>query len=507
MGRKNVRSDCTGCGADKKNSSKGGSFGQSDTPVRSGPSVKESVSLPGESSKRTEVSAQGSEEKRANGSLANPTGAPVPSPSPLSPHGTEPDLQGGTAENAPSSSIGTPPSQSETRSLPSQPRRASLPPASGAWYETDPEGKRQFFTSGPISLEAGGTLPEVTIAYETWGTLNENASNAVLILHALTGDSHISGEAEPGHPTAGWWTNLIGPGAPVDTDRFFVIAPNIVGGCQGSTGPASLMPVEETHRRGLPPDTRWGSHFPFLTIRDTVALEARLADALGISRWELVIGGSLGGMRALEWATMHPDRVAKLVPVATTAATSADQIAWAHTQLLALTGDPNFCGGDYYGLSDGEGPTTGLSIARQIAHTTYRSAPELETRFGASPQGGEDPWEGGRYAVQSYLEHQGEKFVYRFDAGSYKVLTEAFMAHDLGRGRGGVEAALAMITAQTLVVAVDSDRLCLPSESERICQGIRHCRGVQTVRSHSGHDGFLIEFDQFGPLIKELLEG
>lgn len=381
------------------------------------------------------------------------------------------------------------------------PEKASAkgePPASGAWIESDPVGQRQFFTFGPLQLEAGGVLAEVTLAYETWGTLNEDASNAVLILHALTGDSHLSGDVQPGHPTAGWWTDLIGPGAPIDTDKYFVVAPNVLGGCQGSTGPSSLTEVSSKQR--------WGSAFPFITIRDTVEAETYLADHLGVDRWTMVIGGSLGGMRALEWAAMYPGRVEKLVPVATTAATSADQIAWAHTQLAAILADPNFLGGDYYGRAPGQGPSRGLGIARQIAHTTYRSAPELETRFGASPQASEDPWKGGRYAVQSYLEHQGEKFVYRFDAGSYKVLTEAFMAHDLGRGRGGVESALSSITASALVVAVDSDRLCLPEESERISRAIPGSVGVTTVRSHSGHDGFLIEFAQFGPLLKEFLE-
>lgn len=393
------------------------------------------------------------------------------------------------------------------------------PPASGAWFERDPVGQRQFFTFGPLRLEAGGQLPAVTLAYETWGTLNEDASNGVLILHALTGDSHLSGEVEPGHPTAGWWTDLIGPGAPIDTDRYFVVAPNVLGGCQGSTGPASLVetppisssddtePASGLGERRQARGKRWGSRFPFITIRDTVEAEKHLADHLGVPRWAMVIGGSLGGMRALEWAAMFPGRVEKLVPVATTAATTADQIAWAHTQLAAIVADPNFFGGDYYGRGPGQGPTCGLGIARQIAHTTYRSAPELEVRFGASPQASEDPWRGGRYAVQSYLEHQGAKFVYRFDAGSYKVLTEAFMAHDLGRGRGGVEAALSTITAQALVVAVDSDRLCLPEESERISRAIPGSVGVTTVRSHSGHDGFLIEFAQFGPLLKEFLEG
>ncbi len=377
------------------------------------------------------------------------------------------------------------------------------PPASGAWFETDPIGKRKFFTSSSLALEAGGYLPEFTLAYETWGTLNADQSNAVLILHALTGDSHLSGEVEDGHPTPGWWTELIGPGAPIDTDEYFVVAPNILGGCQGSTGPASLRPRQNHESEQT---QRWGADFPFLTIRDTVAAEERLANALGIGRWQMVIGGSLGGMRALEWAAMYPERVAKLVPVATTAITSADQIAWAHTQLAAILADPHYQGGQYYEAPAGRGPTTGLAIARQIAHTTYRSAPELAARFGAAPQGGENPWAGGRYAVQSYLEHQGAKFVRRFDANSYRTLTEAFMSHDLGRGRGGVEAALRAIPADTLVVSVDSDRLCLPEESQRISAYLPNCRGVVGVNSHSGHDGFLIEFDQFGPLIKEFLE-
>lgn len=372
---------------------------------------------------------------------------------------------------------------------------AHCPPASGAWREGDPPGQRRFFDAGPLSLEAGGHLPQVTLAYETWGRLNEARDNAVLVLHALTGDSHISGDVEPGHPTSGWWTTLIGPGAPLDTDTYFVVAPNILGGCQGSTGPASAF--ED--------GTQWGSRFPFLTIRDTVAPEARLTDHLGIDRWKLVIGGSLGGMRALEWAAMFPERVEHLVPIATTAVTSADQIAWAHTQMAAIRLDPGFHGGDYYGQPAGEGPHRGLSIARQIAQTTYRSAFEFESRFGQSAQGEEDPWRGGRYAMQSYLEYQGSKFVYRFDANSYRVLTEAFMSNDLGRGRGGAEAALASITARTLVVAVDSDRLCLPGESERIARSIPGCRGTRTVTSYSGHDGFLLEFDQFGPLLEAFL--
>ncbi len=368
------------------------------------------------------------------------------------------------------------------------------PPVTGAWRDGDPAGDRQFFQGGPLELEAGGRLESYQLAYETWGELNEAGDNAVLVLHALTGDSHIRGEASEGHPTPGWWTDLIGPGAPIDTDKFFVVAPNILGGCMGSTGPASIAPD------GQP----WGSQFPFITIRDTVNAEVPLADHLGISRWAGVIGGSLGGMRALEWAAMYPDRVAKLLPVATTAATSADQIAWAHTQLAAIEADPLYNGGDFY--DQDEGPHRGLAVARQIAHTTYRSAYELAQRFGAGYQGEEHPWRGGRYAVQSYLQHQGNKFVQRFDAGSYCVLSRAFMAHDLGRGRGSTEQALNRITAKTLVVGVDTDRLCLPEESAFIASSIPGAEPVQWVTSHSGHDGFLIEFDQFAPIVRALFE-
>lgn len=367
------------------------------------------------------------------------------------------------------------------------------PSVSGAWREGDPVGERLFFRGESLALEAGETLPEYQLAYETWGRLNERRDNAVLVLHALTGDSHIKGQRGPGHPTEGWWTELIGPGAPLDTEKFFVVAPNVLGGCMGSTGPASNAPD------GRP----WGSRFPFITVRDTVNAEAGLADELGVESWAAVIGGSLGGMRALEWAVMFPERVRRLLPVATTAKTSADQIAWAHTQLIAIESDPHFLGGDYYEAETG--PTAGLSIARQIAQTTYRSAYELGQRFGGEPQEAEDPWNGGRYAVQSYLEHQGSKFIERFDANSYRVLTRALMAHDLGRGRGGAEQALSHVRATTLVVGVDTDRLCLPEESELIAKRIPGTEGVSWVTSHSGHDGFLLEFDQFGPLVRRLV--
>jgi homoserine O-acetyltransferase len=232
-----------------------------------------------------------------------------------------------------------------------------------------------------------------------------------------------------------------------------------------------------------------------------------LADHLGIDRLALAIGGSMGGMRVLEWAVMEPDRVERIAPIATTAKSTADQIAWAHAQIGAIRNDPNFLGGDYYSQPDGLGPHAGLGIARQIAHTTYRSAAELEGRFGAEAQDGEEPLGGGgRYAVASYLEHHAAKLALRFDANSYIALTEALCSHDVGRGRGGVAVALAQIRARCLVVGVDSDRLYLPRESEELAALIPRAGPVRFVHSDYGHDGFLIEFAQLGPAIKQFLE-
>ncbi|NLU65780.1 homoserine O-acetyltransferase [Streptomyces sp. HNM0574] len=369
----------------------------------------------------------------------------------------------------------------------------ALPPGgSGAWREGDPPGRRRWHElAAPLPLEAGGSLPGVRLAYETWGTLAPDATNAVLVEHALTGDSHAAGPAGPGHPTAGWWDRLIGPGRAVDTDRFFVVAPNVLGGCQGSTGPASLRPG-----RGR----RWGGDFPFLTQRDQVAAEAGLAEALGIDRWALVVGGSMGGMRALEWAAGRPGRTGALLVLAAPAVTEAEQIAWAAVQLAAIRADPYWRGGSYHDAPDGRGPHTGLGIARRLAHTTYRSGPELQHRFGNAPQG--EP--GGRYAVESYLDHHAGKLVRRFDAASYVVLTEAMNAHDVGRGRGGTAAALRRITARTLVAGVDSDRLYPLHQQAALAAGIPGADRHRVIESPSGHDGFLVETEQVGALVREL---
>jgi len=367
------------------------------------------------------------------------------------------------------------------------------PTTSGAWREGDPVGSRRFVGLGAIELERGGVLPDVTVAYETWGELNAAGDNAILVEHALTGDAHVVGEAGPGHPTPGWWDGLVGPGRPLDTDRFFVVASNVLGGCQGTTGPSS----------SAPDGTAWGSRFPFVTVRDQVQVEALLADRLGIERWHLVLGGSMGGMRALEWAVGHPDRVDRAVVLASTAYASAEQIAWCQAQLLAIRSDPHFRNGDYY--DQHAGPDTGLGIARRIAHVTYRSELELHERFGREPQGSEEPLGGrGRYAVESYLDHHAGKLAGRFDANSYLVLTEAMNSHDVGRGRGGVSEALRRVRADVLVVAVDSDRLYPPRLSHEIAEGIEGA-SLHTVRSVYGHDGFLIELDQVGAVVERVL--
>lgn len=381
--------------------------------------------------------------------------------------------------------------------VPVEPTTAPAP--SGAWQPGDEPGERRFCEVGALELESGLDLPGVTVAYETWGTLAPDGSNAVLVLHALTGDAHVTGDAGPGHPTPGWWSQMIGPGAPIDTDRYYVVAPNVVGGCQGSTGPSSPAPD------GRP----WGSRFPHLTVRDQVGAEIALARALGVTSWHFVIGGSMGGLRALEWAICGPEagiEVESIGIIASGAQTTGDQIAWAHPQIAAILADPHYNGGDYYDAPDGVGPHVGLGIARQIAHATYRSATELDRRFGRIPQNAEDPLRGGRYAIQSYLDHHAHKLASRFDANSYLVLTQSMLTHDLGRDRGGVESALASITAKALVVAVDSDRLFQPIESERITRNVPGAWPLQVLRSEHGHDGFLIEFDQLGPVVRHFLK-
>lgn len=372
-------------------------------------------------------------------------------------------------------------------------------PASGAWRPGDEPGRRQFvtlFSGAALSLEAGGSLSPVEVAYETWGELNAEQSNAVLICHALTGDSHAAGPAGLGHRHPGWWDGMIGPGLGIDTDQWFVVCPNVLGGCQGTTGPSSAGPD------GRP----YGSRFPRITIRDQVSAEVGLADALGIGRWAAVVGGSMGGMRALEWAVGHPERVGAVALVACGAAASAEQIALCSVQIRAIRADPRFRGGDYYGAPDGQGPHEGMGLARRIGHLSYRSEPELEQRFGRQPQDDEEPLAGGRYSVESYLDHHADKLIRRFDANSYVALSEAMNHHDAGRGRGGLEAALGRVTAKAVVAGIDSDRL-YPLRGQYEMAALLPGRPeVTVVHSLYGHDSFLIETEAVAAVLREALE-
>lgn len=369
------------------------------------------------------------------------------------------------------------------------------PPASGGWQEGFPPGDRRFLDVGDVLLESGAVIPDVRVAYETWGTLNEDASNAVYVCHALTGDSHVTGLAGPGHATEGWWDSLVGPGRPVDTDRWFVVCANVLGGCQGTTGPGSVA------RDGR----RWGSRFPTVTVADMVEVERRLSDALGIREWALMLGPSLGGMRVLEWMVETPDRVRVGLLLGTTAAVTADQIATHATQLGAIRADPAFRGGDYYDAAPGEGPHVGMGIARRIAHLTYRSESELDLRFGRSAQGDEDPFDGGRFAVESYLDHQADKLARRFDANTYIALTQAMSLFDVGRGRGGTDAALGTITRPLVVVGIDSDRLFPLRLQQHIVDSAPGADGLHLIHSPYGHDGFLVEEEQVGDLVRYAL--
>jgi len=365
--------------------------------------------------------------------------------------------------------------------------------ATGAWRPGDPPGRRQFATIAgdqPLALRAGGQLGPITVAYETWGTLDPTRSNAVLVLHALTGDSHAAGAPGPGHGETGWWDALIGSGRAIDTDQFFVVAPNVLGGCQGTTGPSSINPQT---------GECYGSQFPTITIRDQIAVEAALADELGIDRWACVVGGSMGGQRALEWAVTYPERVPHAVIIACGAAATAEEIALCSLQIRAIESDPNFRGGDYYAQT--EGPWRGLSLARGIGQVSYRTELELDQRFNRGHQNDEHPFVGGQYTVESYLEYHGEKLARRFDANTYVVLSRVMNHHDVGRGRSGVAAALGRITGRVTLAGISSDRLYPLRLQDELAELIPNNSGVHVVDSMSGHDAFLTEHEAVGKII------
>ena len=370
-------------------------------------------------------------------------------------------------------------------------------PVTGAWRPGDPVGDRRFAPVGggrPFVLEGGGVLSDVSMAFETWGELSPAADNAILICHALTGDSHAHGEAGDAHATPGWWNGVIGPGCGIDTDRYFVVCVNSLGGCQGSTGPSSVDP--ET---GAP----YGSTFPTVTTRDIVRCQAAVADHLGVDCWLAVVGGSMGGMQVLEWGVMFPDRVRVIAPIATTLAASAQQVAWSAVGRTALVLDQRFRGGDYYDAKPGDGPFAGLAIARSVAQITYRSAEVFDGRFArdlVDPRSVFGHWD--RFQVESYLDYHGEKLVRRFDANTYLILNRTMDLHDLARDRGSMESAIRRLAhLPALTLSISSDVLYPTAQQAAIRDAIRAAGGRcdhHVIQSPDGHDGFLLAARQVG---------
>jgi len=315
----------------------------------------------------------------------------------------------------------------------------------------------------PFRLDSGERLPAVTVAYRTWGRLDEDGANAVLVCHALTGSPDVDR----------WWGDLLGEGRALDPARDFVVCSNVLGSCYGTTGPASRRP-------GSP--GRWGADFPEITIRDMVRAQAALLDALGVRRLRLVIGGSLGGMQVLEWALLRPDRVEAIVPIAVSPRHSAWCIGVSEAQRQAIYADPRWRDGRY---PDDDPPEAGLAAARAVAMLSYRSRESLEARFSRAQND-------GVYSVESWLRHHGRQLVARFDANTYVTLTMAMDTHDVGRGRGGWREALASVRVPALVVAIDSDLLYPPVEQEELAAALPLGR-LETLRSPHGHDAFLIE--------------
>nr|WP_253201146.1 homoserine O-acetyltransferase [Sphingomonas quercus] len=341
--------------------------------------------------------------------------------------------------------------------------------------------------SGPLALDGGGSLAAIDIAYETYGTLAPDKSNAILICHALTGDQHVA-SAHPITGKPGWWSRMVGPGLPIDPDRHFIISTNVLGSCMGSSGPASLDPVT-----GLP----YAMRFPVITIRDMVRAQALLLDHLGIARLEAVVGGSMGGMQALEWAATFPDRVEAVVGIATTARHSAQNIAFNEVGRQAIMADPNWRGGDYY--ATGQAPTAGLAVARMAAHITYLSEAGLTGKFGRRLQAREAKSFGfdADFQVESYLRHQGLAFTDRFDANSYLYITRAIDYFDLAEAHGGRLAdAFRDTRTRFCIVSFDTDWL-YPTPESRIIVHALNAAGAEAsfveISSPYGHDAFLLD--------------
>jgi homoserine O-acetyltransferase len=338
-------------------------------------------------------------------------------------------------------------------------------------------------TFDALELDCGVTLSPVEIAYETYGELNSDKSNAILIEHAFSGDAHAAGED-------GWWSNMIGPGKGFDTDRYFVICSNVIGGCRGTTGPGSVNPAT-----GCP----WAMSFPPVTIADMVRLQKKLIDHLGISRLLAVAGGSMGGMQALEWAVTFPDSVLAALPVATTARHSAQQIAFNEVGRQAIMADPDWNEGNYY---DQRPPGRGLSVARMVGHITYMSDESMRQKFGRRVRAGQNKFE-----VESYLQYRGSQFVERFDANSYIYITRALDSYDLTQ-RGSLTKLFENISTRFLVLSFTSDWLYPAYQSLEIVSALRsrNCDVAYcNLNSQYGHDAFLVEVNEQAELVRGFL--
>lgn len=354
----------------------------------------------------------------------------------------------------------------------------------------------QFVTFDSLKLEDRGSLSSVTIAFETYGKLNHKKDNAVLICHALTGDAHAAGTCRETKKT-GWWDAMIGPGKAFDTDTYFVVCSNVIGGCTGSTGPSSLHPVTER---------TYGLDFPVITLPDMVNAQRRLVEHLGIERLLCVAGGSMGGMQVLEWLVSHPGMVRSVIPIATAARHSPQQIAFHEVGRQAIMADPNWRGGDYYG---GPPPARGLAVARMIGHITYMSDQSMEEKFGRRYREERRPFKfTPDFEVEGYLLHRGNSFVERFDANSYLYLTKAMDRYDAARG-GRLHEAFSGIAAKVLVIAFKSDWLYPAYQSQRIVKACKLAGLDATyceIDSTYGHDAFLIETEEETRLITHFLD-
>jgi homoserine O-acetyltransferase len=355
----------------------------------------------------------------------------------------------------------------------------------------------QYVRFDSLSLDCGATLSPVDVAYETYGKLSEARDNAILILHAFSGDAHAAGlSRSDGKP--GWWDNMIGPGKAFDTDKYFVICSNVLGGCRGTTGPSSINP-----KTGRP----YGLSFPVITISDMVRLQKKLIDYLGLERLLAVCGGSMGGMQALEWAVAYPEMVVSAIPIATTARSSAQQIAFNEVGRQAIMADPDWNGGDYYGKKP---PARGLAVARMIGHITFMSDESMRVKFGRRLRQKE---EFGfdfsvDFEVESYLRYRGSQFVDRFDANSYLYLTKAMDYFDLTNGTGSLIEAFRNVRARFLVISFTSDWLYPSYQSLEIVNALRALnRDVSycEIPSNYGHDAFLVDIAEQSEIIRGFL--